>query len=240
MRRVHFLFIVIFLFASQTLLAQGKGFYMQPTAGAGITNCELLNFPVPVNKSSVFSWSGGLEFNASGKRWQFGFGLTYLKTGYKLKDFPLPDVNGRPIYLDVIDVFPHLLLPLRIGYQIPAAKHWTIVPELGLAPSLNMRRSVTIKSARYGDQKTRDTEEHFKDIFRKNSLFMLARVGVYTKVAKNLSLGFSPTMYRMLTSMFNPEFFKPDNPKQHNYALQLEVKLAVNLTGEKHNKAGKK
>lgn len=124
-----------------------NGFYLAPSAGAGIGNATESLYAVGVDgyaasnhKSPVFT--NNLQFGVGYqyKNWRFQTGIHYFKSGYKIDnlvfgtDFdPNPNnISGSGSYEIRIN---QVGIPLQVGYAIPLSRKLSLVPYVGVLSS---------------------------------------------------------------------------------------------------------
>jgi hypothetical protein len=193
-----------------------EGFFLQPVAGAGITNERrtATDYPV-VNGSNAMSFDGGILAGYKAGRWIYSTGLVYLSTGTKIP-ITLTDALGNPISTSSITYsFSHLVLPLTVGRAFSLGKMLALTPSAGVSISYNMGASE--KSA-FDNSIIPMSAREFNDEYQQISCFGLLQAELAFKLSKALSLTCAPSFDYMLTNMTKSSYYA-----QHDYALLLNI-----------------
>lgn len=130
------------------------GFYLSPSAGAGISNSGTSVYSTTANgynvimdKTPVPSYNMQIGVGYQYKKWRFQSGIQYFRSGFKIGalrfnehfySFEPAVLTGSGSYNISIS---QIGIPLQVGYAIPLSNKLSLVPYVGLLSSFTFAGS---------------------------------------------------------------------------------------------------
>lgn len=174
-----------------------QSFYLQPWIGAGITST---NESWWVNGHAIHATTGGVKLGYSYSRIRLGIGVGLLNTGFGMKGLIFePQFGSQTGQMEKGDVtlrFSELFVPLTFGVKILDAGKFTILPEIGLAPTYTVRYSGKLTNQTTGEVKT--VSSNLNERF---SMLGLGAVNITYNLHSRLGITLTPTFHRMLNDV---------------------------------------
>ena len=222
---------------STGLFAQ-NGFFLQPEIGTGAGNSRLISrWPSPGNHGiaeyTIFSYQATLELGYRTRKWEFVTGLGYFRTGY---DGPFTggticetNVPGQgligstreyPPLGSSVTYNPHIILPIKAGYQLLLNKRLALTPYLGAEFAYNMPR--VYKS--FGQQSMQD----FKSSCQQYGVFGLAQLNFEYKITNRIEFTTGLSFHYELTSLVREHDNMPGQ-KEFDYSMLANLGLRYNF-----------
>lgn len=186
-----------------------KAFYLRPDIGGGLGNLLVKAGASRYDvTSSIPVKQGGVNIGYSTGRWRFEVGLTYVESGYRIKDVQFDYYyytyhwGGSGLHKDATGTFNyrfrHILLPVNVGYTLNRDKQLQIVPVLGLGISYNT-------GAKYWyitpQEKLPKVNDNYSQYYRTISPWISAHILLDYKVSSRLSINLDPQFNLMLLSL---------------------------------------
>lgn len=193
------IYVVVVLLISYKGYAQ-SGFFIQPQIGAGLTELSGNVFSKGFANKKGLALAGGIHAGKSIGHWRISTGLELLRTGCTFKDL---EGNNPPLMTPVKWNLTfqnlHLLLPLKVGYEIRLGK-LSLVPSLGVAVAYNVRSVAIIHNRNARRAEVFDDPIPYKSF----SGFGIGDVSIVRKVNNRISLLGGVSYYQMFTDNMKP------------------------------------
>ena len=212
-----------------SLFAQ-NGFFLQPQFGAGVANTHWTpggdNPPSQeITHYTIFSFQGTLDVGYRTRKWEFITGLGYFRTGYDgpwagipWDDLSIPgqgqvgSTKEYPPLGSTVTYNPHIILPVKVGYQLYLNKKWVFVPYLGAEVAYGLDRVYKAFGKEPG---------HGFDT-RRFGVFGLAQLNFECKVTKRIEFTTGLSFHYDLTPLIN-------NGIEHDYAMLANLGIRYNF-----------
>lgn len=213
--------LTLFLALVLSFNTYSRSFYLQPWVGAGITGT---NEPWWTNDHTIHATTGGVKLGYSFSRIRLGIGAGLLNTGFGMKGLTFePQYNPQTGYaMETVDVrlrYSELFVPVTFGVKILEAGKFTILPEVGIAPTYTLRyNGKQINQANGKEVKTVIT-----NLTERFSLLGLGAINITYNVHPRLGIMLAPTYYRMLNDVTNM------SAAPNRYAITANVGLVLSL-----------
>lgn len=217
-----------------TLNAWGqKGLYLKPSAGIGFgnvrENSNTTGYP-SLQKVNVAALNVTAGIGYQVKKWRFESGIGYLRSGVRRdmysssvysRNYPLVDTTTSHTY------FHHIIIPLRIAYQLRMNRKLSLYPTLGGAVSFNMGWTEKAKFSAYGSYDFKQTDMFFPYPLRPITLLGEAQLNASYKVSKNIDIFGGPALQYMINPMVKTTdpFGNPLKADQYPYTIMINAGL---------------
>jgi len=198
--RKPILAFTLFLLASLPAFCQS--FYLQPTAGIGLTSAKV-SAEAPI---VALPYKAGLGYVAGVRA---GISINGLRIGTAAEMLHISTKYQSPIGTDISNTYDHLLIPVTASYSIPTGSKLSIVPSAGAAVSINFFDAILP--------------------FKKTSIWGLAQADLEYALHDRLSITAGPRVYYMLTSIVQQSTGSIGNVKQMHYAMSLSAGVLLHL-----------
>jgi hypothetical protein len=228
--------LLILCLCSAASYAQ-NGFFLQPEIGAGFSN-TIWKPGIYPQQVSIFSYRAGMDIGYKTGKWQFITGLAYLRTGVKVLSGTIYYFENNEYLLPIItppenitDYNPHILVPLKIGYEVLRfSDKLSLTALLGAEISYNIQRTfltqVTVMPGTYPVNKDVESRQDFNRSGNNSGTMGLAQVNLEYKLNNRVSLTGGPSFQYMFSSMLN---FR----NEYDYALLMNIGLKWNFKKER-------
>jgi Outer membrane protein beta-barrel domain len=227
------IFLLVLSLSAGATFAQ-NGFFVQPEAGAGISN-TVVKYPYDYTR---YPW--GVTWNTPAKNvstfdvqilagykfghWTLTTGITFLKTGFRVDTVEAGIGGFAAIWYRQDQYAYHLSVPLKIAYQCNIGSHFFIAPGIGAGVSYNYSieiKKTALSSAFENSSGTHTlTRTEFSNNDKRTSLWGTAQVQLGYKLNKRLNVIAGPEAQYMLTSILKD---KNNNQKNHAYTFNAGV-----------------
>lgn len=217
------LFVVATLSACTLPAFAQKGVYIRMSGGIGMTNTAYKSkVPNPPEMHATLTHRLHIGVGYSFRKWSIETGLEFFRTGFKWKDqsIPLHGSHSPLVEVDVEYIFPHIGIPLVVGYKVPISKSLAFEPSLGAEAAYGLGRTV-IMSGGVNDRQT-ITGHAFDYLHEKISIFGMAQLHLRYALTPKIGLygGFSGK-YMFSNQLVEHHGPIPD-PTQHGYLATFD------------------
>ena len=212
---------LILILTLSTFCAYSKNLFIQPWIGAGVTGS---NEPYWTNDHAIHATTGGVRLGYSFSRISIGIGAGLLNTGLGLKGMTfVQQYNPQTgLAIEKVDVklrYSELFIPVTVGIKVFDAGKFTILPEVGVAPTYTLRYN--------GKQTNQTTGKEVKTVSttlnERFSLLALGAINIRYNLHRRLGIALTPTYYRMLNDLTNL------SSSPNRYAITANVGLVLTL-----------
>jgi hypothetical protein len=235
-----FLF-TLFCLSTTASFAQ-NGFFLQAETGAGISNMTMepfspLGYP---DQSNVFGYQGQVDAGYKAGKWQFVSGIGYLRTGVKMSPGLTEGFYGTfgegtstQVVKIVTDYNPHLLLPVKVGYEaIRFSNKLSFTPFVGAEFLYNMPRTFIVSpiagNSKIPETKHTESQQEFDGSCNRIGVAGLVQLSFEYRLNDRYDITAGPSVHYMLTSELN---FGPEQ----DYSVLMNLGLKWNFKKRQHS-----
>ena len=227
--------VLLILFVLATTNTYAQKFYLAPFVGAGMTKVNVTTENIggltQGQYDPAISFSGGVNAGLAIKLLRIETGVQLLTTGSRY-DESFTTSTGSDSF-DVNIRYRYLQVPINIGLAIKAGSRLSIVPMVGVSPSLNIGLSMKRESYINGttDKANFSASETFYRVF---VLWSNAKVNFEYKLNKKIAVFLTPAFYRMLSSPveefdYTNVFAQPVSYKERHHAFTGNAGILIRL-----------
>jgi hypothetical protein len=230
MKKILLLFL---LFMGHIAFGQ-NGWYLQPSAGIGMSNVTQSGTPNN-NFRYVSAFDAELGIGYRHGDLLFSSGISYMRTGAKTT-VTILDVLGNPVgTMDYRFYFYHLVVPFTFGYQISLGRKLAFTPSAGFGLAYNTGEKETDPAllAMGSNEMVSMPSAEFDNYYKRISVLEILQANIDYKASSSLDITCGPAANYMLTNIFNSHNGAPNNPGQRNYAFLFNAGIRWHLSQQK-------
>lgn len=217
MKKTSFLLLFLLLFLTDNIVAQSS-WSLEASAGTGASGT------ITSGKSGNNIGISGAQFSLLLQyqvgKFMIGSGISYLKAGYENSNNDYLN-NHTPIIFGEQLRTKHIVVPIRIGYELQMGQRFSLMPTIGAACSYNINARFRMDGI--GTYEQQYSGASFEQLFNRYSLWAHAGLQLSCNTNENLYLLAGLQAQGMITG------FQKEVPANDNNLRLMNINMNLGL-----------